>query len=99
MIDCYEVKHTKITRQQIIRETAKTLGNEYTIAEVDTIYNAIKNVIGSHLAKANDDNTVTCNLGDGLSLSAKIRQVSGYPRIWYSARFTRYRNRVLNELV
>ena len=43
MIDSYDVKHTKITRQQIIRESAKQLDG-YTIADVETVYNAIKNV-------------------------------------------------------
>jgi len=97
MIDSYDVKHTKITRQQIIRESAKQLDG-YTIADVETVYNAIKNVIGNHLSKANDDHVVSCNLGDGLSLTAKIKQVCGYPRIWYHARFTRYKNRTLNNL-
>lgn len=93
----FYVKHTKITKQQIIRETAKQL-DDFTIAEIQRVYDCIAVVVNNHLAKANDDNIVSCNLGSGLKLTAKIKQVCGYPRIWYHARFTRYHNRQLNEL-
>ena len=100
MIDnvTFNVKKTKITKKQIIRETARKL-DCYTQDEVKQVYDTIRDVIGGHLEQANDDNFIHINLGNGLSLSAKIKYICGYPRIWYSARFTRYRNRVLNELV
>ena len=98
MIDnTFDIRKTKITKKQIIRETAKSLG-DYTQAEVETIYNAIRDTITNHLATANDDNMVMLNLGNGMSITSKVKYVNGDPRLWYHAKISRYKNRAINDL-
>lgn len=98
MIDTFDVKKTKISKKQIIRDTAKSLG-DYTQAEVEQIYNGIRDVIYSHLQQANDDNMILLNLGNGLSLQSKIKYVNGNPRLWMHSKISRYKNRAINDLI
>jgi len=97
MIDTFDVRKTKISKKQIIRDTAKYLG-DYTVAKVEQIYNAIRDTITNHLATANDDKMILLNLGNGMSVSSKIKYVNGDSRLWMHSKISRYKNRAVNDL-
>lgn len=87
-----------ISKRELITQTAKKLGSGYTIDEVKEIYEAISNVATTHLLKANEYNPITIKLGNGLSVTSRIKEVDQRPRMWLKAKISRHFNRNLNEV-
>ena len=87
-----------ISKRDLITQTAKQL-DDYTIQDVAEIYTALENVALSHLNSANEDNPITVKLGNGLSITSKIKEVDQIPRMWYHAKISRhYNRRTVNDL-
>ena len=89
----FEVNRTLITKRQLIAETAKALGDSYTIADVKTVYKAIQATAKTHLLTANEYDIVTVNLGDGLTITSSIKEYNSDPRMWFKARISRHSNK------
>lgn len=87
-----------ITKRNLLAETAKQLGTDFTIDDVTEVYTALQEVALSHLQQANEDKPITVKFGNGLSVTSKIKQVDDKPRIWYHAKVSRHYNRAINEL-
>lgn len=81
-----------VTKRDLIFKTAKRLGKSFTINDVKAIYTAITDVIKEHLQAADESQSVTIKLGDGLSLVSKIKMVDQIPRLWIHAKISRYHN-------
>ena len=89
----FEVNRTLITKRQLIAETAKALGDSYTIADVKTVYSALQRTAETHLKAANEYDIVTVNLGNGLTVTSSIRDYKNDPRMWFKARISRHSNK------
>ncbi len=83
-----------ISKRELLRETSKRLGNEFTIDKVKSVYEALHKTIESHLMQVDYDEDITVKLGSGLSLTSTIRVMDDNPRLWLKARVSRYHNRV-----
>ena len=89
----FEINRTLITKRQLIAETAKALGDSYTIADVKTVYSALQRTAETHLKAANEYDIVTVNLGNGLTVTSSIRDYKNDPRMWFKARISRHSNK------
>lgn len=87
-----------ITKRNLLAETAKQLGTDFTIDDVNEVYTALQEVALSHLQQANEDKPITVKFGNGLSITAKIKEVDQRSRLWYHAKISRHYNRAINEL-
>ncbi|MBU5462371.1 hypothetical protein [Lachnoclostridium sp. MSJ-17] len=87
-----------ITKRNLLAETAKQLGTDYSIEDVTEVFNALQDVALSHLQQANEREPITVKFGNGLSISSKIKQVDDKPRLWLHAKISRHYNRAINEL-
>lgn len=89
-----------VTKRQLLAETAKRLGNDFTINNVKQVYNTISDLVQEHLLQADESESVKVKLGCGLSITASIKEYENdYNRMWCKAKISRYRNRVnLNDL-
>lgn len=95
----FEVNRTLVSKRQLLMETAKALGTQFTIADVTTVYRALQETATDHLKAANEYDIVTVNLGEGLSVTSSIREINNYPRMWLKAKISRHFNRnKINEL-
>ena len=92
-----EVKRTLITKRQLITETAKALGDKFTIADVKEVYKALQRTAKAHLLKANEYDIVTVNLGDGLTITSSIKDYNSDPRMWFKAKISRHSNQKINK--
>ena len=88
-----------ITKRNLLAQTAKYLGNDYTIEDVNEVYTALQEVVLSHLNEANELEPITVKFGNGLSITSKIKEVDQIPRMWYHAKISRhYNRRTVNDL-
>lgn len=89
-----------VTKRELIAETAKRLGNDFTIDDVKKCYETISDLVKEHLQQADESESVKVKFGSGLSITASIKeQENDYNRMWLKAKITRYHNRVnLNDL-
>lgn len=89
-----------VTKRQLLAETAKRLGNDFTINTVKKVYDTISYLVQEHLQQADESEPVKVKLGSGLSITASIKeQENDYNRMWLKAKISRYHNRVnLNDL-
>lgn len=89
-----------ITKRKLIAEAAKKLGNDFTIDDVKKVYQTISNLVKEHLQQADENESVKVKLGNGLSITASIKErENDFNRMWLKARISRYHNRVnLNDL-
>lgn len=97
-----------IKRKEIIRETAKSLGKDFTIPKVKQVYNAVEETIKRMLL---ENENIQIRPMQGLVISSTIKpEHSNYimpdgkkviqpSRKWLHAKITRYFNRnVINSL-
>lgn len=89
-----------ITKRELIAEAAKRLGNDFTIDDVKKVYQTISNLVQEHLQQADESESVKVKLGNGLSITASIKErENDFNRMWLKAKISRYYNRVnLNYL-
>lgn len=88
-----------ITKRELIAETAKRLGNDFTINTVKKVYETVSDLVQEHLHQADESEPVKIKLGNGLSITASIKEYENdYNRMWLKAKISRYHNRVLNDL-
>lgn len=89
-----------VTKRLLLAETAKRLGERFTIDDVKKIYETISDLVQEHLQQADESEPVKVKLGNGLSITASIKeQENDYNRMWLKAKISRYHNRVnLNDL-
>lgn len=87
-----------VTKRNLLAEVAKQLGTDFTIEDVNEVYTTLQDIVLSHLQRANENEPITVKFGNGLSITAKIKQVDDKPRLWYHAKISRHFNRAINEL-
>lgn len=89
-----------VTKRELIAEAAKRLGNDFTIDDVKRVYATISNLVQEHLQQADESESVKVKLGNGLSITASIKErENDFNRMWLKAKISRYYNRVnLNYL-
>lgn len=99
MYNGFEVNRTLISKRQLLAETAKALGTQFTIADVKSVYKALQDTASKHLRSANEYDVVTINFGHGVSITSSIKEVNNSPRMWLRAKVSRHFNRTaVNEL-
>ena len=87
-----------ISKRELLRDTSKLLGKEFTIDKMKSVYEALHKTIEVYLMQVDYDEDITVKLGSGLSLTSTIRMMDDNPRLWLKARVSRYHNRVkVNE--